>query len=116
MQKLSCKFDIEEQRIIELWRDSELVILEKIEEGICFLLNFYGSLTYEECFGKIDSEYLSYQRYLPATPIKVIKYYRFYLLENQGEQGDWYVGEKHPNGNIEFYKCCESLEYAFDSL
>ena len=48
--------------------------------------------------------------------LKYIQFYYYYLLENESEEGEWYVGEMRKNGNIEFYKCCETLEWAFDSL
>ena len=46
----------------------------------------------------------------------MIQYYHYYLLENQDELGEWYIGEMQKNGAVEFYSCCESLEYAFESL
>lgn len=113
--KLNQEFTKEEERIINIWNDEKLEVLDKIE-NICYLLNSFGDLTYEECFGKTQGEYFNNQKYFLAKPRRVIKYYNYYLLENKGEEGKWYIGEMQLNGNIEFFKCSETLSEAFDSL
>lgn len=113
--KLNNNFTQEEQQVIDKWRDSKLGIPVVLDEK-CYLLNDNGNLTYEQCFGKTESNYFNQQKYFLATPIHIIKYYNYYLLENKGEEGEWYVGEKQMNGSIEFTKCCETLKDAFTSL
>lgn len=115
MIELSNEFTDEEKKIINKWKDSKLLILKKLNKK-CYLLNVNGDLTYEECFGKVNEEYFNCQRYYLAQPRRVIKYYNYYLLENKDKNGEWYVGEKQKNGNIEFSKCSETLEDAFSSL
>lgn len=114
MNLVNC-FTLEEQAIINIWKDSKLKILKEFEQK-CYLLNNNGKLTYEECFGKYSNSFFNNQRYNLAKPRRIIKYYHYYLLENYLEENEWYVGEIQKNGNIEFYKCCESLKGAFDSL
>lgn len=113
--KINNNFTQKEQMVIDNWIDSQMDIPSVFDEE-CYLLNEKGDLTYEECFGKIDNKYFKNQRYFLAYPKHIIKYYNYYLLENYGEEGEWYVGEKQINGNIEFTKCCETLEDAFTSL
>lgn len=113
--KLNREFKLEEQDILNMWKDDKLEILDCIEAK-CYILSLNGSVDFSECFGFSKSDFETKQRYILATPNKVIKYYNYYLLENMGEEGEWYVGEMYENGNIEFYKCCESLEEAFRSI
>ena len=115
MIELNQEFTEEEKNVINLWKDEKLEVLDKID-NICHLLNDFGNLTYEECFGKTHIEYFNTQRYFLANPKRIIRFYNYYLLENKGEDGEWYIGEKRPNGNIEFLKCSETLSNAFDSL
>jgi len=115
MNKLHKEFTEAEKKVINLWNDSNLFILDQIAED-CYLMNANGNLSYEECFGAVSNTFYKNLRYNLALPRKVIKYYTYYLLENINEEGEWYVGEKQNNGNIEFTKCCESLEDAFNSL
>lgn len=115
MNKLITNFTEKEQSVIELWKDPKLIILNEFQEK-AYLLNSYGDLKYEECFGKISDEYFKQQRYYLAKPRRVVKFYQYYLLENEGEEGEWYIGERQLNGSIEFFKCCESLNAAFESL
>lgn len=115
MTELTTKLDENEQEVVDKWEDSNLLIFERIECK-CYLLSVKGKYGYEECFGKTTSEIEKKQKYNLARPKKVIKYYNYYLLENQDEDGEWYIGEMQSNGNIEFYKCCSNLDYAFQSL
>lgn len=115
MQKLNTEFTKEEKEVISKWGDPKLIILSEISNK-CYLLNEYGDLTYEECFGETNDSYFNIQHYFLARPRRIIKFYSYYLLENRNEIGEWYVGEKQKNGAIEFYKCSESLKEAFDSL
>ncbi len=112
---LEKKLSMEEQCIVNRWKDDKLEVLDWIEEK-CYILSMNGSIEFSECFGLSTSNFEAKQRYVIAIPNKIIKYYNYYFLENSGEEGEWYVGEKHKNGNIEFYKCCENLEEAFQSI
>lgn len=115
MRELITKYNEEEQKVIDSWKSSELTLLDKIDCE-CYLLSTKGEMKYEDCFGITPGQFEINERYSLAKPRRMIKYCFYYLLENENEEGDWYVGEKRQNGNIEFYKCCETLEWAFDSL
>lgn len=115
MMQLSTVLSDAEQEVVDKWKDNNLVIMESVNFR-CYLLSMIGELEYESCFGKTTNSIERKQRYNLAVPQKVIKYYHYYLLQNQGEISKWYVGEMQENGSVEFYKCCESLEYAFQSL
>lgn len=115
MSKLITDYTEKEQIIIEQWKDQKLIILEELQEK-AYLLNDSGDLKYEDCFGEIGSEYFRQQRYYLAKPRRAIKFYQYFLLENDGEEGEWYVGERQLNSSIEFSKFCESLNAAFESL
>lgn len=113
--KLVTELSEKEKAIIDLWRDEKLFILDKIEFN-CYLLSMKGTLNYSDCFGEPLSDYEKKQKYVVANPNRVIKYYNYYLLEDKTMLGEWHIGESHNEGSIEFYKCCENLEYAFQSL
>lgn len=115
MIKLRTELSGTEQNIVNKWKDDNLIILDSID-NICYLLSMNGNIKFSDCFGIPSTFFESNQKYVLAIPNKVIKYYKYYLLENKGEEGEWYVGEKYLNGNIEFYKCCKNLEEAFQSL
>lgn len=115
MVELVTSLAEEEQRIIDQWKDKNLIIMESID-FVCYVLSGKGEMEYESCFGETTKAFEKKQRYKLAIPQKVIKYYQYYLLETQDEIGQWYVGGMQKNGNVEFYKCCENLEYAFESL
>lgn len=115
MQKLNTEFTKEEEEMISKWKDPKLIILNEIYNN-CYLINEYGNLSYEECIGKTSDSYFNTQHYFLAQPRRMIKFYSYYLLEDENEIGEWYVGEKQKNGEIEFYKCSENLMEAFDSL
>jgi len=112
--KLSNEYTMEEKEILTIWKDSNLMILDSINVN-CYILSYRGNLSYYECFGETESKIEKSQKYVIANPSKVIRFYNYYLLEDKGKLGQWYVGEKNGDA-IEFYKCCENLEYAFDSL
>lgn len=112
---LEKNLSMEEQCIVNVWKDDRLEVLDRIEEE-CYILSMNGNIKFSECFGLPPNNFEAKQRYVIAVPNKIIKYYHYYLLENRGEEGKWYVGEKYKNGNIEFYKCCENLEEAFESI
>ena len=115
MIQLSTVFNEEEQKVLDLWKDDKLIVMGSVDFK-CYLLNMNGEFEYELCFGKTTSYVERHQRYNMAVPHKMIQYYHYYLLENQDELGEWYIGEMQKNGAVEFYSCCESLEYAFESL
>jgi len=113
--RLCAEYTKEEMDTISLCSGNEYEIIEEIKEN-CYILNIYGKMTYQDCFGKIEGDYLRKQRYNPASPKRVIKFYQYYLLEDENSLGDWFVGTKQKNGAIEFLSCCESLQFAFESL
>ena len=104
-----------EQAVVDFWKDDKLSVLEEMQDK-CYLLSMKGNLSYSDCFGEPAGDVERNQKYILAAPNKVIKYYNYYLLEDKTMPGEWHVGEKHNNGCIEFYRCCESLEYAFQTL
>lgn len=115
MRELITEYNEIEQKVIDNWKCSKLVVLDKIECE-CYLLSLKGEFEYEDCFGRTSVSLEIKEKYRLANPRRMIKFYYYYLLENESEEGEWYVGEMRKNGNIEFYKCCETLEWAFDSL
>jgi len=109
-------YNADEKRILEEWCGDDYCCLKLIEKQ-CYLLNMKGTISFEQCFGFIPSgEIEKKQKYILARPLKIIKYAQYYLLENAGEEDEWYVGEEIKDGNIEFYKCCESLDVALASI
>lgn len=116
MTKISNIFDKKEKEIMKKWCGDDVCILLEIDKK-CYLINMNGNLTFEECFGVIPkSKFEIKQRYLEAKPLRILKYRQYYLLENENEENEWYVGEEMKNDTIEFYKCCETLEDALASL
>ena len=109
------QFNAEEKKILEFCSSESLTIFSEINIS-CYKLNIFGELTYEQCFGKTDNSYLKKQRYNKAIPNRLIKYERFYMLEDINEKGDQYVGEMNGNNTIEFLIYAENLDYAFGSL
>lgn len=115
MIKLETIFSSDEERELIFWRDDKFKIYSSIDAD-CFILNEYGELTYEECFGAVTDEYLKKQCFERASPRRIIRYSDFYLMEDKNELGHWFVGWRQKNGAIQFLAGNESLADAFNSL
>lgn len=112
---LNTEYTNEEKEIITLCSGDKFEILESIEEE-GYILNAYGKILYQDCFGETKEECFRNQRYNIAKPRRIIKFYQYYLMEDQNNIGEWFVGTKQNNGALEFLYCCEGLQYAFESL
>lgn len=112
---LNTEYSNEEKEIITLCSGGKFEILESIEKE-CYILNAYGKILYQDCFGETKDEYIRHQRYNIAKPRRIIKFYQYYLMEDESNIGEWFVGTKQNNGALEFLSCCEDLQYAFESL
>ncbi len=55
MIQLNTEFNREELEILIDCAGEKLQILSELEKP-CFLLNYYGQFTFEECFGKADND------------------------------------------------------------
>jgi hypothetical protein len=115
MTNLETIFSIDEEQELKLWSDDKLIICSSIDAE-CYILNEYGQLTYEECFGDVTDEYLKKQCFERASPRRIIRYANFYLMEDKKELGHWFVGWMQKNGAIQFLAGHESLADALDSL
>ncbi len=115
MIKLNTSYDKNERLIIQKCADDSLEILSALDKQ-CYLLNVYGEFTFEECFGKTDSLIESEQRYKLAKLRRVLKYYKYYLIEDEDNIGEWYIGTEQKNGVIEGRTCCENLQFAFEII
>ncbi|MDE6357937.1 MAG: hypothetical protein K2L15_05040 [Eubacteriales bacterium] len=115
MIKLNINFNDYEKNILTEYASNNYEILSSID-GDSFILNENGNLFYNDCFKLIDNEYINKQRYQKVIPNRIIKFYKFYLMEIQDERGMWYRGRKDDNGNWEYDSCFDSLEEIFDSL
>lgn len=56
------------------------------------------------------------QKYELLTPVKMIKFYGFYIMEPKEDIGIWYRGVLNSNGNYEFDCCADSIEEIVYSL
>jgi hypothetical protein len=116
MNELSTIYSSEELNIIKLCSGNKFELLDTIESD-CYILNTYGELTYQECFGIIPIEnFFLKQRYNIARHKRIIKFYQYYIMEDENNCGEWFIGTKQKNGAIEFTNCCENLLYALESL
>ena len=115
MIQLNTEFNREELEILIECAGEKLQILSVLEKP-CFLLNYYGQFTFEECFGKTDNDIEKKQRYKSAKPRRVLKFYQYYLIEDEDNLGEWYIGSEQNNGAIEGRSCCETLQFAFEIL
>lgn len=115
MIKLNTMFDEEEKLILQKCADDSLQILSIMEKQ-CYLLNVYGEFPFEECFGKTDSIVEKKQKYKLAKVRRVLKYYNYYLIEDEDNIGEWYIGTEQKNGVIEGGTCCENLQFAFEII
>ena len=80
------------------------------------MIDIMGDLSYGECFGITDNEYLSNQKYIHILPDVTIKFYNYYIIAAGKGKKLWYRGWKKDNGNFEFDCYADTLEEIFDSL
>ena len=109
------KLTDEEKNYLNKLMGNDYLVITKVE-GKCFSLNVNGTYTYNECFEQTSNPFFMKQRYELLTPIKMIKFFQFYLMESKEDAGVWYRGVLNNNGNYEFDCCAESLEEIISSL
>ncbi len=114
MIKLITSFSKEEELALEVFKE-DIQVLSVLDKP-CYLLNYSGEYTYEECFGESNNSIEREQRYELAKPRRVIKIFHYYLIENEDELGEWYIGSELKNGAIEGSASCESLQFALRVL
>ena len=114
MIKLITSFSKEEELALEVFKE-DIQVLSVLDKP-CYLLNYFGKYTYEECFGKTNSTIEREQRYKIAEPRRIIKIFHYYLIENEDLPGEWYIGSEQKTGAIEGRAICESLQYALRVL
>lgn len=112
---LNTQFNDDERKILEQCAGKNFEILSEIS-GDSFVLNLFGSLSYNECFDSISNEYFAKQKYEKVIPYRVIKFYNYYLMNLEEEKYIWYRGRKDSSGNWEYECYLDSLEEAFISL
>ena len=114
MIKLITSFSKEEELALEVFKE-DIQVLSVLDKP-CYLLNYSGEYTFEECFGKTSNSIEREQRYELAKPRRVIKIYQYYLIENEDEPGEWYICAEQKNGVMEGKSCCETLQFALAIL
>lgn len=112
---LSKDFTVEEEVTIKKYCGDNYIVLASIE-GEHYILNKDGQLSYKECFKTTSNNYLSIQKYEKANPIRLIKFFQFYIMENNNEKGIWYRGKNVEIGKYEYDIYGDSLEEIFESL
>ena len=115
MHILNTNFDEDEKKILEKCAGSEFSMLSHTN-GECYILCEKGEYNYNDCFNYTDNEYFKNQKYEKATPCRMIKFYKNYIIETHEEPNIWYRGRKDENKNYEIDCCCDNLEEVFDSL
>lgn len=94
---------------------NDYILVSQIK-GKCFALAENGLYYYNDCFEKTDNPIFMKQKYELLTPIKMIKFFEFYLMEPKEDIGVWYRGVLNNNGNYEFDCCADSIEEIVYSL
>lgn len=94
---------------------NDYIVVSQIN-GKCFALSENGSYYYNDCFEKTNEPFFMKQKYELLTPVKMIKFYGFYIMEPKEDIGVWYRGVLNSNGNYEFDCCADSIEEIVYSL
>ena len=84
--------------------------------GFHYELNYYGNLKYEDCFGKINNEIISNQKYNQISPYRMIKISDFYIIECLEYRGEFLRGRELLSGKFEYDVYGESLDEILDTL
>ena len=64
----------------------DYIVVSQIN-GKCFALSENGSYYYNDCFEKTNEPFFMKQKYELLTPVKMIKFYGFYIMEPRGYRG-----------------------------
>ena len=115
MIELSTFFSEEEKEVLKKYLGGHYEILTQVE-GESYVLCDLGEFFYNQCFTPTETPYFKNQKYERVIPIRVLKFYHFYLMETKDEKDIWYRGHRDSNGNWEYYCYSDSLEEALDVL
>ena len=115
MINLNTYFSNKEKDILLRYAGNTYEVLSSIE-GDSYVLSEKGNYLYNECFLKTDIDFIAKQRYEKVVPYRIIKFYKYYFMNLEGERNVWYRGRKDDGGNWEYECYSDSLEEAFESL
>ena len=115
MIQLSTCFSDEEKEVLSKYAGNNCEILSYIE-GETYVLSESGEYYYNDCFDVANNAFFARQKYEKVTPYRIIKFYRYYLMNTKEEVNSWYRGRRDSNGNWEYDCVSDSLEEAFECL
>jgi hypothetical protein len=58
---------------------------------------------------------IDFSRFSTPTGVGSLSY-KYYLIEDEDNIGEWYIGTEQKNGAIEGRTCCENLQFAFEII
>lgn len=112
---LLTTFSEEENREMRYLIGDDLKIFSSFNND-CYILNEYGELTYEQCFGIVENLQLKSQRFEKVIPRRMFRYFNFFFMEETLEKGHWFVGYQQKNNAILFLAGHSNLGDAIDSI